>query len=171
MCEQGMAASEEHRDPTAGAAILPQDGRQSEAALAIARGAGRCLLRHGMARLTEVPLPNGRRADLVGLKDTGEIWIVEVKSSMEDFRADQKWPEYLDYCDRLLFAVAPGFPVEILPDDAGLLIADRYGGELIKGGPEHKLAAARRKVMLTLLARTGALRLHALADPDMGNAT
>lgn len=151
-------------DPMPGAL---HDGRQSEAAMAIARGAGRCLLAHGFARLPEVTLPNGRRADLIALSTTADIWIIEIKSSIEDFRADLKWPEYRDYCDRLLFAVAPDFPTEILPGDAGLLLADRYGGEIMRSGTEHRLPATRRKTMLTLLARIGALRLHALADPDV----
>jgi hypothetical protein len=143
------------------------DARQSDAAMAIARGAGRCLLANGFARLPEVTLPNGRRADLVALSATADIWIVEIKSSVEDFRADQKWPEYRNYCDQLLFAVGPDFPAEILPADAGLLLADRYGGEIVRSGAEHRLPATRRKSMLTLLARIGALRLHALTDPEV----
>ena len=82
-----------------------------------------------MAPVSEVSLANGRRADIAAVAESGEIWIVEIKSSIEDFRTDQKWPEYRDYCDRLFFAVAPAFPNEILPADAGLIIADRYGGE------------------------------------------
>ncbi len=92
---------------------------------------------------------------------------MEVKSSLEDFRSDQKWPEYRAYCDRLLFAVAPGFPVEVLPEDAGLILADRYGGEVLRTAPEHKLAAARRKVVTLALARLAAARLQGLADPDL----
>lgn len=142
------------------------DRRQSEAALAIARGTGRLLYALGFSAVPEVPLPNGRRADLLCLSQKGDFWIVEIKSSIEDFRADQKWPEYREFCDRLLFAVAPDFPTDILPPDTGLVLADRYGGELIRPAPEHKLAGARRKALTLLFARMAALRLQALADPE-----
>jgi hypothetical protein len=147
--------------------IVVIDGRQSEAALAIARGAGRCLIAHGFTALPEVTLPNGRRADLCALGAKGEIWIVEIKSSITDFRVDQKWPEYREYCDRLLFAVDRTFPVAILPEDCGLIIADKWGGELIRAAPEHKLPAARRQALLRHVARTASLRLQKLADPDL----
>ena len=143
------------------------DGRQSEAALAIARGARRCLLAHGLATITEFSLPDGRRADLAGLSNTGEIWIVEIKSSLADFRADQKWPEYREFCDRLLFAVDPGFPLAVLPVDCGLILADKYGGEIVRAAPVHRLSSPRRKALLQRFARIAALRLHALADPDI----
>lgn len=144
------------------------DGRQSEAALAIARGARRCLLAHGLATLTEFTLANGRRADLIALASSGEIWIVEIKSSVADFRADQKWPDYRDFCDRLLFAVDSRFPLDILPADCGLMLADKYGGEIFRTAPEHKLPPARRKAVLQRFARIASLRLHALADPEIG---
>ncbi len=147
--------------------IASTDGRQSQPALAIARGTGRLLLSLGLASLAEVSLPNGRRADLMAVSLAGDITIVEVKSSIEDFRADQKWPAYRDFCDRLYFAVAPDFPVEILPAETGLIIADRYGGELQRAAPEHRLPAARRKAMLLRLARLGALRQQSLADPEL----
>lgn len=142
------------------------DRRQSEAALAIARGARRALYALGLACAAELVLPNGRRADLICLSEKGDVWIVEIKSSIEDFRSDQKWPEYRDYCDRLLFAVAPGFPTEILPESAGLILADRYGGEMVRAGPEHRLAPARRKAITLRVARVAALRLQAAGDPD-----
>lgn len=119
-----------------------------------------------MAPVSEVSLANGRRADIAAVADSGEIWIVEIKSSIEDFRTDQKWPEYRDYCDRLFFAVAPAFPNEILPADAGLIIADRYGGEIMRQAPEHKLAGARRKAVTLRLAQTAAFRLQAAIDPE-----
>ncbi len=142
------------------------DGRQSPAAYDICRGVARLLKAHGFAAVTEVALANGRRADVVGLSDSGAIWIVEIKSCLEDFRSDQKWPEYREFCDRLLFAVAPAFPVEVLPPDAGLIIADRYGGEIVRPAPEHKLAGARRKAVTLRLARTAALRLQSVIDPE-----
>jgi hypothetical protein len=116
--------------------------------------------------VSEVSLANGRRADIAAVATSGDIWIVEIKSSVEDFRADQKWPEYRDFCDRLFFAVAPAFPSELLPPDTGLIIADRYGGEIARAAPEHKLAGARRKAMTLRLAQTAALRLQAAIDPD-----
>lgn len=146
--------------------LLPPDGRQSEAALEIARGAGRVLRAHALAYIAELPLANGRRADLIGLTPGGDIWIVEIKSSVEDFRADHKWAEYRDYSDQFYFAVSPQFPRELIPSDAGLVIADRYGGEIVRSAPLHRLAAARRKAVQLSFARTAALRLAAALDPD-----
>jgi hypothetical protein len=147
-------------------AHLLHDGRQSAAAFDICRGVARLLKLHGLAPVSEVSLANGRRADIAALADSGEIWIVEIKSSVEDFRADQKWPEYRDFCDRLFFAVAPGFPNEILPCDTGLIIADRYGGEIMRPAPEHKLPPARRKAMTLRVGQTAAFRLQAAIDPE-----
>ena len=148
--------------------IALQDGRQSAAAFDICRGAARLLRVHAMATVTEVSLANGRRADIAAIGGSGEIWIVEIKSSIEDFRADQKWPEYRDFCDRLLFAVGPAFPREVLPPETGLIIADRYGGEIVRPAPEHKLSGARRKAMTLRLVHTAAFRLQAALDPEFG---
>ena len=144
-----------------------RDGRQSAAAAEIARGVGRLLWSLGLASLTELPLANGRRADVVGLSDKGEFRIVEIKSSVEDFRADHKWPEYRDFCDRLYFAVGPAFPQQLLPLDAGLIVADRYGGEIAREAAEMRLPPARRKAMTLRFARVAALRLQSLADPEI----
>ncbi len=146
---------------------LPVDGRQSSAAYSIARGASRCLLAHGFARIPELTLANGRRADLIAINDKGALWIVEIKSSVADFRADQKWADYRDYCDRFYFAVGREFPTEILPADTGLIIADNYGGEIVRQVADAVLAPARRKDVIQRFARTAALRLHALADPEL----
>lgn len=143
------------------------DGRQSPAALDIARGARRLLFSHGLASLTEVSLANGRRADILALAEQGELWIIEIKSSVEDFRADHKWQQYREYCDRLFFAVDASFPQGLLPVDTGVIVADRYGGELLREAPVHLLAGARRKALMTRIARVGALRLLALADPEL----
>jgi hypothetical protein len=143
------------------------DGRQSAAAAEIARGVGRLLWSLGLASVTELPLANGRRADVVALSDKGEFRIVEIKSSVEDFRADHKWPEYRDFCDRLYFAVGPAFPQQLLPLDAGLIVADRYGGEIAREAAERRLPAARRKAMALRFARVAALRLQSLADPEI----
>jgi hypothetical protein len=127
---------------------------------------GRLLRAHGLASLAEVPLANGRRADLVAVATDGEIWIAEVKSSPEDYRSDAKWPEYRAFCDRLFFAVAPAFPRDILPVDTGLIVADRYGGEIVREAPEHRLSGARRKAMTLRLVHAAALRLQSVLDPE-----
>jgi hypothetical protein len=144
---------------------LPVDGRQSETALAVARGAARLLHAHGFSVVSELALPSGRRADLVALDAAGEIWIVEIKSSIADFRADQKWQDYRAHCDRLFFATCLEVPCEIFPPDTGLIVADAFGAEFHCRAPEHKLPAATRKSMLLLFARAAALRLSSLADP------
>lgn len=144
------------------------DGRQSPAAAAICRGVRRLMWSLGFATVTELSLASGRRADVVAFSDKGEIWIIEVKSSIADFRSDSKWPEYAAYCDRLLFAVAPDFPLDILPVETGLIVADQYGAELLRPAPALQLAGARRKAVMARIARSAAVRLHALADPDFG---
>jgi hypothetical protein len=116
--------------------------------------------------VSELSLANARRADLAGVTAAGEIWIVEVKSCLADLRADQKWPGYRDFCDRFLFAVAPAFPREALPPGTGLIVADRYGGEIVHAAPEHKLAPARRKAMMLRILRAAAFRLQAALDPE-----
>jgi hypothetical protein len=145
---------------------MPVDGRQSETALAVARGTARLLHAHGFSVVGELPLPSGRRADLVALDAGGEIWIVEIKSSVADFRTDQKWQDYREHCDRLYFATTLEVPCEIFPSDCGLIVADAFGAEFKCEAPEHRLSAARRKTMLLLIARAAALRLQALADPN-----
>ena len=96
-------------------AVPPPDGRQSPAALAIAVGTRRLLASHGLTSVTELTLASGRRADIVALAPDGTIWILEIKSCVADFRADGKWPDYRDFCDRFSFAVAQDFPTHILP--------------------------------------------------------
>lgn len=143
------------------------DGRQSATALHIARGVGRVLVSLGLVSVPELSLPNGRRADIVALSDKGDFWIVEIKSSIEDFRADQKWPEYWDYCDRLFFAVTPSFPQEVLPREAGVIVADRYGGEIVRPVEETRMPPHRRRVMALRFGRVAAARLQSLADPGL----
>jgi hypothetical protein len=120
----------------------------------------------GFRTVPELSLADGRRADLAAVDSAGEIWIVEIKSSIEDFRSDAKWPDYRAWCDRLLFAVTPDFPTEVLPEDCGLILADRYGGEIVREAPEHRLAGARRKAIMLRFARVAAGRLMTLADPE-----
>jgi hypothetical protein len=138
--------------------------RQSPTALAVSRGTQRLLARLGLACIAELPLKSARRADLVALGGDGEIWIVEVKSSMEDFRADQKWADYRMHCDRLFFATAEHVPLHIFPTDAGLILADGFGAELVREAPEHRLHAARRRSVTLAFARAAAARLQTLRD-------
>ena len=146
--------------------IVPADGRQSETALAVARGTQRLLLALGLSCVAELPLLSGRRADLVALGGDGEIWIVEIKSSVADFRADQKWTDYRMHCDRLFFATAAHVPLDIFPPDAGLILADGYGAELVREAPAHRVHAATRKSVMLAFARAAAVRLQALCDPQ-----
>ena len=148
--------------------VPPVDGRQSAHALSVARGVGRLLRARGFAMVSELPLATGRRADVVGLGPAGDIWIVEIKSSIEDFRADRKWPEYRLSCDRLFFASHAGVPTEIFPEDAGLMLADQFGAEVLREAPEHRLPGATRKAMLVRFAQAAAHRLHELIDPQVG---
>ncbi|MGC1558857.1 MAG: MmcB family DNA repair protein [Bradyrhizobium sp.] len=142
------------------------DGRQSETALAIARGTARLLRSMGFACISELPLPSGRRADLVAINERGEIWIVEIKSSLEDLRADQKWPEYRAHCDRLFFAFTRDLPCEIFPAETGLIVADAYGGHMHCTAPEHRLSATTRKSMTVRFAMAAAQRINRLVDPQ-----
>ena len=146
--------------------VPPLDRRQAETALAIARGTARLLRSLGFSCISELPLPSGRRADLVALNERGEIWIVEIKSSLEDLRADQKWQDYRMHCDRLFFASTQDLPCEIFPEDAGLIIADAYGAHLHCEAPEHRLPAATRKSMTVRFAMAAALRINRLIDPQ-----
>jgi hypothetical protein len=146
--------------------LLPVDGRQSPKALAVARGTARLLHSLGLCVVSELTLASGRRADLVALGQDGTIWIVEIKSSIADFRADQKWTDYRMHCDRLFFATTIDMPVDIFPKDAGLILADAFGAEIISEAPEHRLHASTRKSMMLAFARAAALRLSTLGDPE-----
>ena len=148
------------------ALIVPVDGRQSETALAVGRGTARLLHAHGFSVVGELPLPSGRRADLVALDAAGVVWIVEIKSSVADFRADQKWQDYRMHCDRLFFAFTQDLPCEIFPQDTGLIIADAYGAHLHCEAPEHRLPAATRKSMTVRFAMAAAQRINRLVDPQ-----
>lgn len=137
-------------------------------ALEILRGTSRMLVDIGLAPLAEVSLPNGRRADIVALGRDGAFTIVEIKSSLADFRSDQKWQEYLDFCDHFYFAVRPDFPREVLPEDAGMILADRYGADIVRpAAAKAPLSAARRKSLTLRVARLAAARLAAVLDPAL----
>jgi hypothetical protein len=124
----------------------------------VARGAGRLLAALGFAAASEVVLPNGRRADLMALGPKGQIAIVEVKSSLEDFRTDLKWQEYGPYCDLFFFAVSPEFPQGVLPPLPGVIVADGFGGAVIRDAVKAPLAPARRKALTLAFARLAAFR-------------
>ncbi|WP_430383336.1 MmcB family DNA repair protein [Yoonia maritima] len=132
----------------------------------LARGVCRHLYSYDFVSVEEFVPTAGRRVDVMGLGPKGEIWIIECKSSRADFQSDKKWQGYLEWCDRFFWAVDSDFPTDLLPDDTGLIIADGYGGEVIRMGPRAKLAPARRKVLLQKFARHAALR--ALAARDSG---
>jgi hypothetical protein len=146
--------------------VPPPDGRQSETALAVARGTARLLRSLGFSCISELPLPSGRRADLVALNERGEIWIVEIKSSVEDLRADHKWKDYRAHCDRLFFAFTQDVPCAIFPKDTGLIVADAYGAHLLCDAPEHRLPAPTRKLMTVRFAIAAAQRMNRLVDPQ-----
>ncbi|MBN8920561.1 MAG: MmcB family DNA repair protein [Rhizobiales bacterium] len=141
------------------------DRRQSPTALTVARGTARLLRAMGFVCIPEMPLTSGRRAALVALGPAGDFWIVEVKSSVADLRADRKWPDYRWHCDRLYFATTLDVPAELFPADAGLIVADGYGAQIVREADEHRLAGATRRSMTLRFGRMAAARLHALADP------
>lgn len=145
---------------------------QNSGAVAVARGVSRLFLRHQIMVQSEVTLRNNRRADLMGINKKGEIIIVEIKCARGDLLGDQKWTEYLEYCDRFFWAVPAGFdyrPLEqkgFLPERSGLIIADAYDGEIARPAALVPLAAARRKTETQRLARLAMRRLMGIADPD-----
>ena len=146
--------------------VPPTDGRQSDTALAIARGTARLLRSLGFTSVSELPLPSGRRADLVALNERSDIWNVEIKSSVEDLRADHKWEDYRAHCDRLFFAFTQDLPCEIFPKDTGLIVADAYGAHMVCDAPVHRLAAPTRKLMTVRFGMAAALRINRLVDPQ-----
>jgi hypothetical protein len=125
----------------------------------LARGVTRLLLDHGLSPVLEVPLANGRRADVMALSPQGEIWIVETKSCLADYACDAKWPDYVQFCDRFFFAVTEDFPRELIPEETGLIVADGFGGAVLRDSPVRSLVAARRKAVTLLFARLAAQRL------------
>lgn len=125
----------------------------------ISRGVLRLMHSYGFAGVTEMTLANGRRADVAAIGPAGEISIIEIKSSVADYRSDQKWPEYRPFCDKFYFAVGESFPQDLIPEETGLIIADAYGGAIIREPNIEKLAAARRKAMTLRFARLAAVRL------------
>lgn len=148
---------------------LPVSPARPETTLAVTRGVCRLLRGSGWTPVLELPLADGRRADVVGVGPGGELLIVEVKSSLEDFRVDSKWPDYLGWCDRFAFAVPASFPAEIIPSEVGLIVADAFGGAWVRpdGRPaaDTRLGAARRKAVTLRLVRLAAERIQRAVDP------
>ena len=134
--------------------------------LAVCRGACRLMRQTGRSVLRELPLPDGRRADIMAIAGSGELTIVEVKSSIEDWRVDQKWPDYLAWCDLLYFAVPVDFPQALIAEEVGLIVADAYGAEILRHPLRRPVAAARRKALLIDCARLACERLARLDDPE-----
>lgn len=132
----------------------------------LARGVMRAFGDMGHACIAELPLGNGRRVDVMALDRGGMLTVVEVKSSLADFRSDGKWREYLPYCDAFYFAVAEDFDRSVLPDGVGIMVADRYGAAIVAPSPEFKMAAARRKALTLRFARAAARRLMRADGPD-----
>jgi hypothetical protein len=141
------------------------DGRIGPRASLIVRGVQLMLAEEGFATLTEVTLSSGRRADVMALSPKGDLIIIEVKSCLQDFATDQKWPEYGQWCDRFLFAVDCDFPQDRIPADAGLIVADRHGGAILRQPESRPLAPARRKAVTLMFARLAAARLLRAGDP------
>jgi hypothetical protein len=132
----------------------------------LARGIARSLSARGFATLTEFFLLNGRRVDVIAVNSSGQTIIVEIKSSVADYRSDQKWAEYLEFCDVFYFAVPLNFPREILPEDCGLMVADDYGAEIIREAPAAIHGLRRRRAQTLRLALTAMQRLGRMTDPE-----
>lgn len=141
------------------------DGRQSPAAIKIRRGTARLMRELGYAVVPELVLADGRRADLVGVGGDGDVMIVEIKSSLEDLRADAKWPSYKRACDRFYFASLPEVG-DIFPAGEGLIVTDGYDAAILREAPTERLAAAPRRALHLRVALTAARRLHELEDPQ-----
>jgi len=139
---------------------------ETTAAAILARGVGRALAQLGYASLAEFPLANGRRADLLALGKNGELIIIEIKSSVADFRSDRKWTSYRDFADRLYFAVPSEFPSLLIPEDCGLIVADGFGAAILRDGALSPLAAARRRALTLRFALAAAARLRRHLDPE-----
>ena len=142
-----------------------------ETAADVARGIQRLFARNDVWLMPEIPLRNGRRADLMGLDPKGRVIIVEIKVQRGDLLGDGKWPDYLDFCDRFYWGVPPQLdrtPLEgdgYRPDCCGIVVADGYDGEIVRPAPLHPLAAARRKVEVERLARAAMRRMTVACDP------
>lgn len=142
-----------------------------ETTLTVTKGVVRMFHHMGLNCLTELSLKNGRRVDVMGLDRKGLFSVAEVKSSLEDFRTDDKWQEYLPFCDHFYFAVSPDFPIDILPDETGLIMADAYGAEILRPSTPGEMNPARRKALTLRYARNASQRLMSLGGiEELGEA-
>jgi hypothetical protein len=147
---------------------VPSAIQTAPPAALLGRGVCRALDQLGYASLVEFPLANGRRADILGLGKAGDLVIVEIKTSVADFRADRKWANYRDFADRLYFAVPNHFPQMLIPEDCGLMVADPFGAALLRDAPTMPLNPSRRRALTLRFARVGAARLRRCIDPEIG---
>lgn len=163
-----VTASASSLAPTSAAAATTTTDQRSlpEIQAQVRRAAARLCVRHGWTPVHEVPLPNGRRADILALRPDGGFACIEVKSGVRDFQTDQKWPEYRAFCDALFFAVDAGFPTGLLPEDTGLIVCCHPDAEIVRDAPAHALAPARRRALLHRYATLAASRLAWMEDPD-----
>ena len=141
---------------------------QPATAVVLARGVCRALEQLGYASLVEFPLANRRRADILALGRTGDLMIIEIKSSVADFRADRKWAFYREFADRLYFAVPNGFPLLLIPEECGLIVADGFDAAVLRHGVLTPLAPARRRALTLRFALAAASRLRRQLDPEAG---
>lgn len=146
---------------------MSETATELDTASRVKRGVCRALDELGFVSLTEFTLASGRRADVIALGHDGEVVIIEVKSSAADFRNDGKWHEYLEFCDRFFFAVPQEFPLELLPEDCGLIVADAFGAEELRAAPSAPVHASRRKALTLRIARAAAARLRDFTDPRL----
>jgi len=159
-----VAGNDDQRDE------IKQAGDETAAAderlaAALARGVSRTLRAHGGATLTEFTLRTGRRVDVIGVDDEGRVTIVEIKTSVADFRSDGKWPEYLDFCDYFYFAVPEDFPRDLLPGACGVMVADAYEALILVPAEARPVNGSRRRALILRFARAAAQRLNAYTDP------
>jgi hypothetical protein len=148
--------------------VMTASAVQPSGAALLARGVCRTLEQLAYVSLVEFPLADGRRADILALGKTGDLVIIEVKTSVADFRADRKWGAYRDFSDRLYFAVPNDFPRALIPDECGLMVADSFSAAVLRDGSTMRLDASRRRALTMRFARIAATRLHRLVDPEAG---
>jgi hypothetical protein len=160
VADAGFGAAAALSAPIETAAAAPDDRAQ-----AIARGVSRMLGEAGQTCVHEFTLRNGRRADVMAMAPDGTFTIIEIKSSVTDFRTDGKWPEYLEYCDQFYFAVGEDFPQELIPESCGLIVADAYGAVVLRDSVEDRLNGSRRRMLLLRYAEVAGRRLMSLLDP------
>ena len=159
--ENGIANPGESGAAEDAGGIGPPGGR----ALRMARGVCRFLAAQGYSTLTEFPVGKGRRVDAIGLNRDRRFVIVEIKTSIADFRSDAKWPDYLLWCDAYYFAVPDDFPADILPEDQGLLVADAFDAAAIREAPVRTMNATRRRTQILKFALAAGQRLQQALDP------